>query len=105
VARNKALKPEQIDATQFVAIPNKGNHEIQTQIIRTEDESILYCKSTKMGLKEKAMQEKFCSRFEAELDKINAGLAAKRAPGRSPSIYCCSGLSYRQCDSASTKRE
>jgi transposase len=79
VARNKALRPEQIDATQFVAVPNKGNHEIQTQIIRTEDESILYCKSTKMGLKEKAMQEKFCSRFEAELDKINAGLAAKRA--------------------------
>lgn len=79
VARNKAFRPEQIDETQFVAVPNKGNNEIQTQIFRTEDESILYCQSTKMGLKEKAMQEKFCSRFEAELDKINIGLSSKRA--------------------------
>lgn len=78
VARNKAVKPEQIDETQFVAITNKGNDEIQTQIFKTEDESILYCKSTKMGEKEAAMQEKFCSRFEAELNKINVTLASKR---------------------------
>ena len=78
VARNKAVKPEQIDETKFVSVPNKGNNEIQTQIFKTEDESILYCKSTKMGLKETAMQEKFCSRFEAELDKIKASLASKR---------------------------
>ena len=78
VARNKAVKPEQIDEAQFVAITNKGNNEIQTQIFKTEDESILYCKSTKMGEKEAAMQEKFCSRFEAELNKINATLASKR---------------------------
>ena len=67
VARNKAVKPEQIDETQFVAIINKGNDEIQTQIFKTEDESILYCKSTKMGEKKAAMQEEFCSRFGAEL--------------------------------------
>ncbi len=78
VARNKAVKPEQIDETQFVAVPNKGNNEIQTQIFKTEDESILYCKSTKMGEKEAAMQEKFCSRFETELNKINVTLASKR---------------------------
>ena len=78
VARNKAVKPEQIDEAQFVAITNKGNNEIQTQIFKTEDESILYCKSTKMGEKEAAMQEKFCSRFEAELNKINVTLASKR---------------------------
>ena len=78
VARNKAVKPEQIDETQFVAIINKGNDEIQTQIFKTEDESILYCRSTKMGEKEAAMQEKFCSRFEAELKKINDTLASKR---------------------------
>ena len=78
VARNKAVKSEQIDETQFVAIINKGNDEIQTQIFKTEDENILYCKSTKMGEKEAAMQEKFCSRFEAELKKINDTLASKR---------------------------
>lgn len=78
VARNKAVRFEQIDETQFVPITNKGNNEIQTQIFKTEDESILYCKSTKMGLKETAMQEKFCSRFEAELEKVKASLVSKR---------------------------
>jgi transposase len=78
VARNKAVKPEQIDETQFVKVINKGNTEIQTQLIRQDDECVLYCRSTNMGLKETAMREKFCSRFEAELDKIKASLASKR---------------------------
>jgi len=78
VARNKPVKSEQIDESLFLSIPNKGNTEIQTQIFKTTDESILYCRSTKMGLKEKSMRERFCNRFEAELDKIAKLLASRR---------------------------
>jgi len=78
VARNKAVSPEQIDEPQFQAVSNQGNTEIQTQVFRSDTESILYCRSTKMGLKESAMREKFCQRFEGELAKIIQTLQAKR---------------------------
>jgi len=77
VARNKPIDYEQIDTSQFVAIPNKGKTDIYSQIFKTEKESILYCQSAKMEEKEKAIQEKFCSRFEAELEKINNSLTTK----------------------------
>ncbi len=78
VARNKPIKWDQLDSTQFVAVPNKGNNEILTEVFRTETESILYCQSAKMGLKETSILNKFCSRFEAELDKISSALASGR---------------------------
>jgi transposase len=78
VARNKPVNPELLDETEFVSVPNKGNSEILTQIFKTDNESILYCQSKKMGLKEAAMREKFCSRFEEALDKINKTLVSKR---------------------------
>lgn len=77
VARNKPIDYEQIDSSQFVTISNKGNTEIQSQIFKTDRESILYCQSTPMRQKEKAIQERFCSRFEEELEKINKSLTAK----------------------------
>jgi transposase len=78
VARNKPIPEVQIDKSQFIAISNKGDNNIQAQIFKTEDESILYCVSEKMGLKEKAIREKFCSRFETELGKIKESLNMKR---------------------------
>lgn len=78
VARNKAVNPEQIDEAQFVTVSNRGNTEIQTQVFRTDTESILYCKSVKMGLKESAIQDRFCQRFEAELTRIGQTLQSGR---------------------------
>lgn len=78
VARNKAVSPEQIDEAQFVSVSNRGNTEIQTQVFRTDTESILYCKSVKMGLKESAIQDRFCQRFEAELTRIGQTLQSGR---------------------------
>jgi len=77
VARNHPISPEMIDETQFRQVPNQGNTVIQTQLIKQDDESILYCQSAKMGQKERAIQEKFCQRFEAELAKLGNSLNAK----------------------------
>lgn len=78
VARNKPVPLDLIDPQAFVPIPNRGENLITAQVFRQDDECVLYCKSEKMEKKEKAMCEKFCSKFEAELDKINLSLAAGR---------------------------
>ncbi len=87
VARNKPVTWDQLDNTQFVAVPNQGNNEILTQVFRTEHESILYCQSTKMGLKETSILNKFCARLEAELDKINGMLASGRGRRKYDYVY------------------
>ncbi|MDP2173228.1 MAG: IS1634 family transposase, partial [Candidatus Cloacimonadaceae bacterium] len=78
VARNKPIPETQIDKAEFVPVSNKGGNQIHAQVFKKENECVLYCESEKMGLKEKAMQEKFCSRFEAELNKLRDALAAKK---------------------------
>jgi len=77
VARNHPVSPEMIDEAQFRQVPNQGNTVIRTQLIKQDEESILYCQSVKMGQKERAIQEKFCQRFEAELAKLGNSLNAK----------------------------
>lgn len=77
VARNKPIPPDLIDKAQFIPIANKGNNKITAQMFRQDNECVLYCESEKMGLKEEAMQEKFCARFEEALRDINKSLSSK----------------------------
>lgn len=78
VARNKPVDFNQLDISLMETISHKGNTEIQVQLFTAEQENILYCQSNKMAQKEKAIQEKFCSNFETELQKINETLHTKR---------------------------
>ena len=78
VARNKPVPADQLDASKQVRIANQGDNDIRAQVFKTDAETILHCHSEKMGLKENAIRERFCSRFEAELERISASLAAKR---------------------------
>ncbi|MDP2172378.1 MAG: IS1634 family transposase [Candidatus Cloacimonadaceae bacterium] len=87
VARNKPIPEELIDKTKFMPVSNKGGNQIHTQVFRQENECVLYCESEKMGLKEQAMREKFCSRFEAELNNIRDALAAKKGKRKYEFVY------------------
>jgi transposase len=78
VARNKPVPADQLDPAKQVRIANKGGNDIRAQVFRTDTETILHCHSEKMGLKEDAIRKKFCTRFEAELEKIAEALSAKR---------------------------
>lgn len=78
VARNKPIPADQLDDSKSVRINNKGDNDIRAQVFKTDSETILHCHSAKMDLKDKSIRDKFCSRFEAELDKVRDSLAAKR---------------------------
>ena len=78
VARNKAITHDQFDYELATQIRSKDDSVIHTQLFRKENECLLYCVSEKMGLKESAMMDKFCTRYETNLDKISATLASGR---------------------------
>lgn len=77
VARNQPIPPELIDAGQFIDIESKGDNTIKAQVFPCERETVLYCYSEKKELKERAMQDKFCSRLEEQIDLINTSLQSK----------------------------
>jgi len=82
VARNKPVPAEMINEAEFVPITNKGDNKISAQIVSRENECILYCVSEKMKSKDKSIQDKFSSRFEAELQRMSKALSQKHAKSK-----------------------
>jgi transposase len=77
VARNQPIPQELIEADQLIDIRNKGNNPIRVQMFAQDRENILFCHSARMEDKERAMQAKFCARFEAELKHLNDMLSSR----------------------------
>lgn len=91
VARNKPIPADQLDSSDLVKINNKGDNDIRAQVFKTDSETILHCTSEKMDLKDKSIRNKFCTRFEAELEKVRASLSSKR--GRRQQDYVMDRIS------------
>ena len=77
VARNKPVPLTEVSPSKFVTVKQDKFQHVEAQIFRHQDETILYCHSKKMEEKENAMREKFCGKFELELNKIIASLTKR----------------------------
>jgi len=77
VARNKPIDFSKIDKTALLTIKKDKNNKIEVQMIKKDNESILYCKSDLKAKKEEAMRSLFQTRFEKELKKIASALSKK----------------------------
>ena len=81
-------KVRQFDPEQAVAFESTGGDEIRIQKVLSADgqEARLYCHSPGREAKDNAIAERFCSRFEAGLDKLAQGLAKPRGEKRQTQI-------------------
>jgi hypothetical protein len=77
VARNKPVKFSEINKTALLTIKKDNNNKIEVEMIKKEEESILYCKSYLKAKKEEAMRCLFQERFEKNLKEIAASLSKK----------------------------
>ena len=77
VSRSKPLDHPQLDETAMKEVHKDKNNLVQAQIFKTDNELLLYCHSLKMESKERAMQDKYTSRFEDDLDKLIASLGKR----------------------------
>jgi hypothetical protein len=77
VARNKPIDFSEIDKTALLTIKKDKDNKVEVEMIKKEDETILYCKSSLKAKKEEAMRSLFQERFEKELKKIAASLSKK----------------------------
>ena len=86
VARRGGHRP--FDPEQAVAFESTGGDEIRIQKVLSEDgqEARLYCQSPGREAKDNAIAARFCSRFEAGLDKLAQGLAKPRGEKRQARI-------------------
>jgi len=78
----------QFDPEQAVAFESTGGDEIRIQKVLSEDgrEARLYCHSPGREAKDNAIAARFCSRFEAGLDKLVQGLGKPRGEKRQAKI-------------------
>jgi hypothetical protein len=78
----------QFDPEQAVAFESTGGDEIRIQKVLSEDgqEARLYCHSPGREAKDNAIAARFCSRFEAGLDKLIQGLGKPRGEKRHAQI-------------------
>ena len=78
----------QFDPEQAVAFESASGDAIRIQKVLSEDgrEARLYCHSPGREAKDNSIAERFCSRFEAGLDKLAAGLGKPRGEKRQVKI-------------------
>jgi transposase len=77
VARNRPLDKADIDLDRLVTIRHKKDNLVEALLHKGEEENILFCRSSRRGLKEKAIKNSFVKRFEHDLDVIRSGLSKK----------------------------
>ena len=77
------------DANAAVAVRTQSNQTVQLhKVVSTDlDEVRLYCYSEERANKERAIVERFATRFEAALTKLNDGLARPRAHKRVGQVW------------------
>jgi hypothetical protein len=78
----------QFDPEQAVAFESTAGDEIRVQKVLSADgrEARLYCHSPGREAKDNAIAERFCTRFEAGLDKLAQGLCKPRGEKRQTQI-------------------
>ncbi len=77
VSRNKPMSTEMVDKDKMVTVHSDKTNQVKAQLFRGDGESILFCHSEKMEMKERGMQERYYRNFEDDLEKIRASLTKK----------------------------
>jgi len=77
VARNKPLRPSEIDTAELMNIKDTDDAKVEAALFEGSKENILLCKSSKRLAKESAMLSQYQQRFEKGLEGISASLTKK----------------------------
>lgn len=75
VALNKPL--ENVPEEGFVTVRYTRDNHVEASLVRKENETVLFCRSLKKRMKEKAMQTRYQEHFEMTLESIRDGLHKK----------------------------
>ena len=82
-------RSRQFNADAAVSLETAAQETVRCQKVLAEDgqEVQLYCHSSGRDQKEQAMAERFASRFETELNTLNAGLQRPRTEKRPDKLW------------------
>jgi len=82
VSRQKIEYDEESDPEEIVEIKEKDGNEVKARLMKRGEEHILYCESNMRREKEKGIKNRFCERFEAELEGIRESLKKPKGTKR-----------------------
>jgi transposase len=87
VARNKPLRPDEIDLDNLITLRHSKDNLVEAQLHTGSTEQVLFCRSRRRGLKEQSIKTRFVKRFEEELTKIRNSLFTKHGTKRISKVY------------------